>query len=95
MRVDQPTTLAEHVLMQTGGWDAAKIDAEIATGVTRTIGLKEPLPVFISYWTVFSENGELNFRNDIYERDAPIAQALGVVPDATRTTEPAPTLASN
>ncbi len=95
VRVDQPTTLAEHVLLQTPGWDAAKINEEIATGVTRTIGLKEPLPVFISYWTVFSENGQINFRNDIYNRDAPLAQALGVLPEVARNTTPTTTLAAN
>jgi murein L,D-transpeptidase YcbB/YkuD len=95
IRVDQPSTLAEHVLLETEGWDKEKIDAEIATGITRTIALKEPLPVWISYWTVFSEDGQLNFRNDIYNRDAPLAQALGVVSGGTRDATPSATVASN
>ena len=80
VRVDQPSTLAEHVLLQTPGWDIAKINAAVATGTTRTIGLTEALPVYISYWTAFSEDGQIQFRDDIYNRDAPLAGALGITP---------------
>ena len=82
VRVDQPAKLAEHVLLETKtpGWDEARVKQEIATGVTRTVGVAQPLPVYISYWTAFAEDGAINFRNDIYERDAPLAEALGFAP---------------
>ncbi len=80
VRVDQPTTLAEHVLLQTPGWSEARLKEEIAKGVTRSIAVAQPLPVYISYWTAFSEDGAVNFRNDVYDRDAPLAEALAFAP---------------
>jgi murein L,D-transpeptidase YcbB/YkuD len=76
IRVAQPVTLAAAVLA-AGGWDEASLTEEISTGATRTIALKHPLPVYISYWTVFAEGDALHFRNDIYERDQSLAAALG------------------
>ena len=98
VRVDQPATLAEVVLRgNDGNWDAAKIADEIATRETKSVVLKQPLPVWMHYWTVFSENGVVQFRNDIYERDASLAAALGMTKpamEAKATTTPR-TVAAN
>lgn len=77
VRVDQPASLAEHVLLETPGWDQAAITDEIKKGQTRTIALKTPLSVYIFYWTAFASDGAVNFRDDIYRRDMPLAEALG------------------
>ncbi len=97
VRVERPTTLAEVVLRGTDGdWDAAKIENEIATRETKSVVLKQPLPVWIHYWTVFSENGQVQFRHDIYERDAPLAAALGTAPALAAETKASPrTVAAN
>jgi len=80
IRVESPATLAEFVLLETGGWDEATITAEIQKGKPRSIALAKPLPVYIYYWTAFSDDGLVNFRTDIYNRDAPIIEALGIDP---------------
>jgi murein L,D-transpeptidase YcbB/YkuD len=80
IRVERPEELAENVLSNTPAWDAETINAAISTGRTQTAALKTPMPVYIFYWTVFAEGGALNFRNDVYNRDKPLAEKLGIKP---------------
>ncbi|MEJ7675268.1 MAG: hypothetical protein WKF59_21820 [Chitinophagaceae bacterium] len=41
------------------------------------VKVKDPVPVFITYYTAWvDENGLLNFRDDIYKRDASIAKKM-------------------
>jgi murein L,D-transpeptidase YcbB/YkuD len=75
VRVDQPHELAMNLLP---GVSAEDIQEMIAAGETQTIKLEKPLPVFVLYWSVFSdENGVLQFRRDVYNRDAATIAALG------------------
>ena len=77
VRVDQAHDLARHVLMNQPGWDSAALLAGIDAGYSKTIRLKQSLPVQILYWTVFVDGaGELQFREDAYRRDAPVSEAL-------------------
>jgi murein L,D-transpeptidase YcbB/YkuD len=47
----------------------------------RIVPLAEPLPIHVLYWTAWvDERGDVNFRNDLYQRDSPILEALGVKP---------------
>ena len=49
----------------------------VKTRQTQRLALDEPLPVYFLYWTVIAgENGSVQFRPDIYERDAPLIAAL-------------------
>lgn len=49
------------------------IDQEIATGGTTRVNLPAPVPVFVVYETAFLDiDGTLQFRPDIYNRDAEI-----------------------
>ncbi|WP_373092175.1 murein L,D-transpeptidase [Zhongshania sp.] len=76
IRVSDPLELAEF-LLRDQGWDKERIAASIAKGVTETVSLKTSLPIHIEYWTAWVDRqGVLNFRNDIYERDQPLWQAL-------------------
>jgi murein L,D-transpeptidase YcbB/YkuD len=77
VRVSQPITLAAAVLA-SANWDEESLTTAIAEGETRTLHLKQAIPVHIAYWTVFSEDGVLHFRKDVYNRDVPTADALGV-----------------
>jgi murein L,D-transpeptidase YcbB/YkuD len=45
---------------------------------TRTVHLREPLPVLLLYWTAdfHPETGEVHFYDDIYSRDAKLLNAL-------------------
>ena len=74
VRVDQPQELAVNLLKNTS---VEEINADIASGETRTVKLEKPLPVFVLYWTVFADkNGDINFRRDFYGRDSQTANAL-------------------
>ncbi len=76
VRVAQPLDLAT-LLLEGNGMTRAQIDAIIAKGEQQTVFLKNPVPVHIEYWTAWIDsNNQLNFRNDIYERDPPLATAL-------------------
>jgi murein L,D-transpeptidase YcbB/YkuD len=76
VRVAEPLELAA-LLLEGNGMTRAQIDEIIAKGEQQTVFLKNPVPVHIEYWTAWIDsNNQLNFRNDIYERDPPLAAAL-------------------
>jgi len=54
-----------------------KILSAIDRGVRQVVSLKKPYPVFFVYWTAWvEENGNVQFRDDIYNRDARLRLAL-------------------
>jgi murein L,D-transpeptidase YcbB/YkuD len=76
IRVQKAFELAELVLNDPQ-WNKQSMDAVIATGETRTVNLRQPVPVLILYWTAQPRaDGQLVFRNDVYGRDAPTLAAL-------------------
>jgi murein L,D-transpeptidase YcbB/YkuD len=49
----------------------------VSSGQTRTVNLKRPVPVLILYWTAQPRpDGQVVFRNDVYNRDAQTLAAL-------------------
>lgn len=84
VRVAHPRALARLVL-DSDEWSRAAIDAAIATGKTRTIPLRKPVPVYLLYWTAFVDpDGTVEFRDDIYGRDRRLAEALAAHAAARR-----------
>lgn len=76
VRVQKPVELASLVL-DDPAWTTQSLEAAIATGTTRTIMLKQPIPVLILYWTAAADaDGRVNFRPDVYGRDPAIIRAL-------------------
>lgn len=74
IRVEDPRKLAALLMQQST--DA--IDQTIATGNTSRTALPKPVPVFVAYETAFADaDGKLQFRADVYGRDAAIWQYLG------------------
>jgi murein L,D-transpeptidase YcbB/YkuD len=74
IRVEDPWKLAALLMQQS----SEAIDRAIATGDTNRRTLSKPVPVFVVYETAFADaDGKLQFRPDIYSRDAEIWQALG------------------
>jgi murein L,D-transpeptidase YcbB/YkuD len=74
IRVEDPRKLAALLMQQS--LDA--IDQTIATGSTNRSALPKPVPVFVAYETAFADvDGKLQFRADVYGRDAEIWQYLG------------------
>ena len=63
----------------TGDALAAVADLKnaIQAGETKHIPLKEPLPVYVLYWTAFADpDGTVHFRPDAYKRDSRLQAAL-------------------
>ncbi|MGB7903368.1 MAG: L,D-transpeptidase family protein [Steroidobacteraceae bacterium] len=76
IRVQKAFELAELVLNDPQ-WNRQSMDAVIATKETRTVNLKQPIPVLILYWTAQPRpDGQVAFRNDVYGRDAATLAAL-------------------
>lgn len=77
IRVEDPVTLAEFVLEGMEGWDRETIANHLGDGQRQVVRLKRPIPVHLLYWTAWAdESGTVFFREDIYERDAPLMRAL-------------------
>ncbi len=69
IRVDRALVLAAHLVGRS-------VDAEVARGTTVTLPLAEPVPVYVTYFTVdVSAAGTVEFHDDIYDRDRLIAPA--------------------
>lgn len=70
VRLEKPIDLAVWALADPEWWDREALLGEIAKGRTRTLRLREEIPVRIVYWTAFADaRGRMNFRRDIYGRD--------------------------
>lgn len=77
IRIEKPIELAEYLLRDNGRWPRRRILAEIESGRSEVIGELDPLPVHIQYWTVWvDEDGQVQFRDDIYGRDVGLQEAL-------------------
>jgi murein L,D-transpeptidase YcbB/YkuD len=73
IRVEDPRKLAALLMQQP----IEAIDQAIATGDTIWSALPKPVPVFVVYETAFADvDGKLQFRADVYKRDAEISQYL-------------------
>jgi murein L,D-transpeptidase YcbB/YkuD len=78
IRIEHPLEFARLVL-DDEQWDDAAIQNVIDSKQTKTVYLKEPLPVLVLYWTVnpITEGGRPEFLADVYDRDGRVLKALG------------------
>lgn len=78
IRLARPIDMAEQVLATSvPGWDRKRIEAVLATGERTVVTLKSPIDVHITYSTAWrDEDGDVQFRPDIYRRDAKLYAAL-------------------
>jgi murein L,D-transpeptidase YcbB/YkuD len=80
VRVEQPQALAEYLLSDQPEWSADSIKEAMHAGEEKHVKLKRPISVHLTYWTVRAdEDGTVQFRDDIYNRDA---RALAQLADA-------------
>ena len=69
--------LAELLLADADRWSRAQIDQTVEAGKLQNVTLQKKVPVLIVYWTAWVDSsGVLNFRSDVYGRDAKWAQGL-------------------
>jgi murein L,D-transpeptidase YcbB/YkuD len=76
VRIENPLELAQLLLDNPKRYSKEKIDSIVATRETLFLGIKKRYAIYQWYWTAWSENDELIFRNDIYNLDADLYQQL-------------------
>jgi len=77
IRLDEPAKFAEYLLRDNSGWDMEKINKQMFGDKASTIMLKKDYQVRIQYCTAWvSEDGKVNFRDDIYGHDRMQLQEL-------------------
>ena len=77
VRVEHPVELAA-LALDDPAWSVASLDRAIARGQTRTVTLRNPLPVLVAYWSVnVARDGTVEFLPDVYGRDEETLRALG------------------
>jgi L,D-transpeptidase YcbB len=69
VRVEQPLALARYILMNQH-WSRRRLASAVASKHSRTIILQEPVPVYLAYFTAWTDStGNVQFRDDIYGHD--------------------------
>jgi murein L,D-transpeptidase YcbB/YkuD len=77
IRLSEPEKMAQYLLRDQPEWTPSKIQQAMNAGNEKFVKLKDPVPVFITYYTAWvDENGQLNFRGDIYNRDGRLAKKM-------------------
>jgi murein L,D-transpeptidase YcbB/YkuD len=70
IRIEKPVDLAEYLLHDKPGWTKDKIRSVISTDKSRTIKLTNPVPVYLMYWTAWSDDeGFVSVGSDTYDLD--------------------------
>ncbi|MFH1080808.1 MAG: L,D-transpeptidase family protein [Pseudomonadota bacterium] len=81
IRIAKPIDLAEYLLKNENGWDHKKILAEIGKGKRQILKLSHPIDLHILYLTAWTTpQGDVQFRNDVYEGDDVLLRALSEKP---------------
>ena len=77
IRISAPHQLAVYLLREQKDWGIEKIDRVIAQGKEHYVKLEREVPVYILYLTTFVDvQGNLNFREDIYQKDPALMRML-------------------
>ncbi|HKA28677.1 MAG TPA: L,D-transpeptidase family protein [Candidatus Binatia bacterium] len=89
VRLGDALGLANRLLADDPRWTPA-VRKQFLTGwTTRYVALREPVPVYLRYQTAWQDgdNG-VQFREDVYGRDAELARALAPAPKAAKAVTP-------
>lgn len=77
IRAEKPVELAEYLLRDDPGWSREGILYAIDAGTPQIVNLPDPIDVHVVYWTSWADaNGQVNFRNDLYGRDALLEEEI-------------------
>ena len=77
VRLEKPLDLAVLLLDDPERWSMEALQAELATGRTRTVSVNRKVPVLVLYFTAEAgDGGEVRFRPDLYGRDAAVLARL-------------------
>lgn len=76
IRVEEPERLAEALLAGAAGWSEARVAEVLADGTPTAVGLPDPVPIHVTYLTAWARGKTVQFRDDVFGRDAVLAAAL-------------------
>lgn len=77
IRIEDPLWMAEWLLKDQQEWTEEKIINAMNSGSEKWVKLKHQVPVLITYFTVWvDQEGNVNFRKDIYGHDQKLAAKL-------------------
>lgn len=76
VRIEKPLELAQLLLNNPKKYSKEKIDSIVTTKETLFLGLQKRYAIYQWYWTAWSENNELIFRDDIYDLDTDLYMQL-------------------
>lgn len=77
IRLSEPQKMAEWLLRNDPNWNKEKITAAMNRTYETSVKLKEPIPVFIIYYTAWvDKEGLLHFRDDVYRHDMELEKKM-------------------
>ncbi len=77
IRLSEPQKMAEWLLRNDTAWNTEKIVFAMNQTKEKLVKLKDPIPVFIIYYTAWVDNdGEINFRDDVYQHDSELVKKM-------------------
>ena len=77
IRLAEPEKMAQYLLRDQPEWTPEKIEDAMNSGQEKYVKLKNPVPVIITYYTAWvDDNGQLNFRDDIYSHDETLGSKM-------------------
>ena len=80
IRLQKPYELADYLLNVDTKWNPSTIADAVASRATKTVRLSETEPIYLVYLTAWADvEGNVQFRDDIYERNARLDQAFSNV----------------
>lgn len=79
IRLAEPEKMAQYLLRDQPEWTPEKIEDAMNSGNEKYVKLKDPVPVIITYYTAWvDDNGQINFRDDIYSHDKTLGSKMFV-----------------
>lgn len=88
IRVAEPSALAHFVFNNEDKWPLETVERHMEGNETQNIQLKNKVPVFITYFTVWQDKaGQYHFAKDIYGQDRVIEKAIQDLSNVRQTKE--------
>jgi L,D-transpeptidase YcbB len=76
VRVEEPAALAQFLLNDPRTWPRDAVERAMQDGTRQVVPLPEYVPVHLRYFTVWVEEGQVQFRADLYGLDAEEGRAI-------------------
>jgi murein L,D-transpeptidase YcbB/YkuD len=79
IRLSDPVKMVHYVLGNEKGWNDEAIDSALNRTEEKTVKIKDPIPVLITYYTAWTDgSARIHFAEDIYGHDKALAAKMFV-----------------